>query len=194
MASHTHTLYLLSFLLSHILFDIPLHPETHILMFSPVYFLLYLRVNHLCSRHSPQESSYKSTSYPPLSVLCPWVEVERRGNNTQHCNLYTASIQIRLFSPSFPPQESAFIPFCCVTRGWQQSTRDRSISSPNSTLSPKIGFTVCHSETYHQIEIYMKSKFKMKAWLGFIQFLILQISLGKQWEHCNKFNFDFLNL
>lgn len=37
----THTLYLLSFLLLHTPFDIPLHPETHSLMFSPVYFLLY---------------------------------------------------------------------------------------------------------------------------------------------------------
>ncbi len=78
----THSLYLLSFFPAHILFDIPLHPETHIRMFSPVYFLLYLRVNHLCSWHSPQESSYKSTSYPPLCLLCPWVEVERRENNT----------------------------------------------------------------------------------------------------------------
>jgi len=62
------------------------------------------------------------------------------------------------------------MPLCCVTRGWQYSTGARSISSPNSTLSPKIGFAVCHSETYHQIEIYMMSK---------------------QGKHCNKFYFDF---
>lgn len=45
--THSHTLPALlspfSLLFSYTLFDIPLHPETHSLMFSPVYILLYWR-------------------------------------------------------------------------------------------------------------------------------------------------------